>query len=462
MATIQDYNEFAKDLLPLVGGAENVKYLTHCMTRLRFSVINKDNVQREAIESLPVQASIWVGDQFQVVIGNDVDKAYEAVRALGNFEATEKLDENLDADKPKERLTLKSLGTNLLTTLTECVAPLIPMMVGMGMFASLTAVLGPGFLNVLAADSALYQFFSLAANAITYLLPLMVAYSSAKKFGCSPVFAIAVTGFLYYPDALTAITSGTFNIAGYTPSGTTPQIFSVVLMCWVLAYVERFLNRVIPSALQLSFVSFLSMVVTIPLFIYVLAPIGSLLSNVISWALTSIYTLCPPLVPFLVGLLWVLLIIPGMHVAVSMAFIANFMATGVDYMVYPVIMPLCCIGCAVNLGILFRNKSEHERELCLNGIVSVLIGGVLEPSLYGLYLKSPRRMLACCLGQGTMGLLMGVLHVGMYSASSSNFMFITSFISGGMQNLLLALVSIAAGVIVAFLVAASEKKEAAA
>lgn len=454
----RDYREFADRLLPLLGGVSNVEHVTHCMTRLRFNLADRGAVQEDAIKDLGVQACIWVGDQFQVVIGSDVDAAYNAVRAVGGFEETEKIAENLDAPKEKGPFDIKTFGMNLLATLAACMAPVLPILIGMGMFASLTAIFGPGFLNVLPAESPLYQLFSLVQNNISYFLSLMVAYSSAQKFGCNPVIALATTCFLFFPDALTALSEGTFNIAGYAPSAATPQVFSVILMCWVLSHVERFFTKIIPSSLQLSLVSFLSLLVMVPVFIYVLAPIGALLGDRFAFVLNSIYGAFPPLVTFLVGFTWVLLIIPGMHVAVGAPFLVTFLDAGVDFVLYPVVFLLTIVGAMTNLGIWFRNKDKKERELCANCTIALVVGGVLEPSLYGLYIEKPRHLLACCTGMGVGGLLVGLLGVGFYSGSAQNFMFFTSYLSGGIQNLLMALACAVAGGIVAFAITATEKK----
>ena len=442
----------AKNILENVGGPENVSFCTHCMTRLRLVIKDKEKVDVDKIKALEVSGCVWAGDQLQIIVGTDVNKLYPVVCKAGNFESKEAVKENLDAAEAPKKLTPAQIPGAMLRAMGECITPIIPAFITYGMFASLCAVLGPEGLGFLTADSGLYILFDTTRNAFMYFIPMLVAFSASKRFNCTTVFAMLAVAAMLYPDFLTHITEGTFNLFGIAPMAVTlnSQIIPVVLMCWLESHVEKLWDKVLPAQLNLPLKGLLTLAIILPIMTFVFTPLGTMIGNVVSGAINTLYTVSGPLVTCLMGFLWLLLIIPGMHMPVSAAFMMGFFTTGVDYVVMPIMFPLCFVAAAANAAILLRTKNKNERELASTGIISTLVGGVVEPSLYGLYLVYPRTLFSCCAGMGVSGLIMGLLHVGCYAFTATNFLSITSFVAGGISNLMKACVAIVAGMVVAF------------
>lgn len=449
----RNYEELANDILENVGGAGNVTFCTHCMTRLRLVVTDKEKVNVDKIKELGVSGCVWAGDQLQIIIGTDVNKLYPVVCSVGHFEAKEAVKENLDtAAEQSKKLSIKDIPGAMVKAMGECITPIMPAFITYGMFASLCAIFGPEGLGLIAAESGLYILFDTVRNAFMYFIPMLIAYSGAKRFNCTAVFSMLMVGAMLYPDFMTHITEGTFSVFGLSPMAVTlnGQIIPVVLLCYLQSKIEKVWDNVLPSALNLPFKGLLTSIVVLPFMIYIFTPLGTMIGTVFSGAINALYEVSGPLVTCLLGCIYLLLIIPGMHMPVVSAFMMGFFMSGVDYVAMPIMFPLCFIAAATNVGIMLRTKDKNEKELATTGIISNLVGGVVEPSLYGLYLIHPRTLFACCAGMGASGLLMGLLGVGCYAFTSTNFLSLTSFVAGGVPNLVKACIAIVVGMVVAF------------
>ena len=267
-----------------------------------------------------------------------------------------------------------------------------------------------------------------------------------------------------YPDLVSAISSESFNLFGIKPIAYTlnGQLIPVILMCLILSYVEKWLNKVLPNSLKFVFSGFLSLLIMIPLTIYILTPFGVILGSVIAMPISLLGKLSPALVTCIAGGLWVLFISMGMHAALAALFIMDFYVTGVNYSLLPVVFSLGYIGAANDLAIYLKSKDPEIKKLASSGIASQILGGIVEPSLYGIYLKNPNTLLSICLGMAACGLVMGVLHVGVFAFTSGNFLGVTAFMAGGMDNFLRAIPGILVGMAVAFttvMVLGVEKKK---
>ena len=151
--------EIAENVLNAVGGKENVSQVTHCMTRLRFTLRDNSIPDTEKVKKIAgVMSVVVAGGQYQVVIGQNVPKVYEEVCRLGGFEKKNAIDENLD--KSKEKLTVKSFFGNILNGIAGCMTPLIPLLLVAGLLKMVPALFGQGVLNLLSPERDLDKRFT--------------------------------------------------------------------------------------------------------------------------------------------------------------------------------------------------------------------------------------------------------------------------------------------------------------
>lgn len=450
MAT-NNYDQLARDILANVGGEENIQIVGHCMTRLRLTIKDKEKVNETAVKALEGVVGVkWAQTQMQIIIGTTVSDLYKIFITLGNFDTGKPIAEP-DEEK-KEPLTVKNFFPRLIKTMADIMLPNIGAMIAMGMFAAILAIIGPSGFGLAGEDSGVYKILYFGQTGISYFMPILIAYQASKKFNCNHLWAISLIAIMFLPEYMAAIEEGTISVFGLVPSVAqiNGQFVPIVLSVWLLSYVEKFFTKILPDALRFSFVGALSLIVMLPISIYIINPLGLWAGNAMAVPVNFLYGICPPVVTFILGATYMLLIMTGMHQVFSMMFFAQFFMTGSEFALLPIMMTLPLLGIATNLGFIVRTKDKSERHLAIDGIIAEVLGGVIEPSLYGLYLPHPRGLIAMCAGMGVTGLLIGIMNVGVYSFPAFNIIGLASILSGGMGNFVRFLIANAAGMAVSF------------
>lgn len=451
----KDYAGLAAKILELVGGAENISFCEHCMTRLRFSVKDRSLVKDDELNELEgTNGRLWVGDQLQVIIGTAVGGVYDEVCKQGHFTATAAIDENLDT--PKKKKTIKDVFKGMLTTMVECIVPCLGAFVTMGMFAAVTSILGPACLNLISVESSIYRFLTIAQNAITFFIPVLIAYSASKKFGCSPIFAILLACIQLSAEWVAGVADGSLNIFGAAPMAVAlnGQVIPVIIEILVLSKVEKFLNKVVPDMFKFVLVGFLELLVMLPISLYVITPLGTSLGFVLAAPVQMLESVSPVLVSFIAAGLFEFLVAFGLHQALAGIFVMDFMVTGSNFALMPAMFASQFLIIAItDIAISLKSKNKKTKATCRECAVSAVIGGVMEPSIYGIYLKDFKLMLAPSFGMAVAGAIHRLLNVGAYAMSSSNFIGWTALLAGGFDNLVRSFPGTIAGCVVAFVLA---------
>lgn len=178
----KDYAAISKKIVENIGGVENIASVTHCMTRLRFVVKDEGKINDAAVKATDgVMGVVNQGGQYQIIIGNHVEEAYNEVLKMGDFgEASQ-----VARGEKKEPLTLKKVGNNILDAIVGTMSPLIPAIIGGSMVKLLVMLLG--MVGVLSADGETYKILNTIGDAAFYFLPVMVAASASKKFNTNIV-----------------------------------------------------------------------------------------------------------------------------------------------------------------------------------------------------------------------------------------------------------------------------------
>ena len=253
-----DNKKIAEDVLAAVGGASNVTNATHCMTRLRLNLKDQSIPNDNEVKKIKgVLGAQWSGGQYQVIIGQNVPKVYDAAIALG-VKGEGSIDENLD-DGTKEPLTVKTAGKKALNYLSKTMCMTIPIIMGAAMFRTLAVLCGDGMLGIWSADSDIYNFFyNWIYNAGYYFLPVYLGWAAAKQLGCSQPLGMMLGGVLakvltdrwcklqvfFWTNIVLAVFSCAFYF--FNPHATT--------LIMVLYFLLKILHQ-IPSQLQWSLMS---------------------------------------------------------------------------------------------------------------------------------------------------------------------------------------------------------------
>lgn len=432
--------QIAASVLEAVGGKENVSFVSHCMTRLRFTLKDRAVPDEAKIKNIDGVLGVQeTGGQFQVIVGQNVAKVYDELCALGGFAKQAAIDEALD--EPREGFSLKRLGSDLLSYLSGTMVAFIPVMLAAAMFKTLAVILGPGMLGLLAEDDGIYVLLNLLFNAGFYFMPIYLGYTAAKKLGATPVLGMFMGGILIEPSLVQMATEGAkLSVAGFDlPIFNYAQtVFPVLLSVGLMYWVEMFLKRHLPEAVSSVFTPFLTMLVSAPVGLFVLAPLGNELGNVVATIFMTLGNqggIVGIAATTILAGIWQFVVMTGMHVVINTLASANMLQTGVDNLVFVAGLASGWATFGMAAGAFLRLKNKKAKSLAFGYLISAVVGGITEPTLYGIGFRYKRALLGIVAGGAAGALFASIMSVGIYvmpaSASCIN---IVSFMGGNSMN----------------------------
>ena len=267
--------QIAASVLELVGGKENISFVTHCMTRLRLNLKDESIVDDEKVKKIKgVLGVAHSGGQYQIIIGQNVPKVYKVVCETGGFQQEAAIEENLD--QPKEKRTLKTIGSNIMNYMSGAMTQLIGVMIGAAMFKTVLVLIGPDMLKLISAESDTYLLLNAIYNAFYYFLPVFLGYSAAKKLGANVTLGMMMGTLLLVPDFVSLIgTKESISIYGLlrAPVQSYAQsVLPILLAVAIMSVVETFFKKVVPDVLSTIFVPTLTIAVMVPFLFCVCGP----------------------------------------------------------------------------------------------------------------------------------------------------------------------------------------------
>lgn len=443
-----DYGKTAERVIRELGGKENIESVTHCVTRLRFVLKDDSVVDDEKVKKIKgVLGIMKKGGQYQVIIGNEVSVCYKEVIRIGGFSSDVKADEN----KPKEKLTPKSVVNGVLDAISGSISPILPAIIGGGMIKLICSILG---LVGVPAENMTYQLLSVLGAAPFYFLPLLLAYSASKKFGCSTPLAMGIIGVLVHPNLITLLAGDlpvTFLKLPVYSETYSSSVIPAILICWVLSYVEKMVDKITPGWTKTVFKPTLIMLIMLPLSLVVLAPIGAFCGNGLQFALNWLNSRASWLTMMIFSAAMPFIVMTGMHHAFVPGCLSDLASNGFDTLLIPAMLASNLAEGAATLAVALRSKNSDLKAVSGSAAASALIAGITEPALYGVTLKYKRPVIAACIGAGCSGLFIGLVHLKAYVYATPAFISIVQFISpDGGKNFIYALIAAAITIVVTF------------
>lgn len=343
---------------------------------------------------------------------------------------------------------IKQRFSAVFEQISECMAPIIPIVLAGGIFKMIVLLLMT--LHVLSGTTE--AILSAIAATPFYFLPVMVAYSAAKQFKTDPLIAIISVCTMLLPDFAALMESGekvTFIGIPVVPATYAYSVIPIILLIYCMSYIVRFLKRVIKESLQPYFLAACAIFFTSLLGILVVEPAVSLISNLLADGLNAMQTTVPALAWGIFAALTLFLVSTGMHwIFISLA-ITQIGLTGVDYGIMPAffIANLSLAGC--DLGVFVRSKTSAKKAMAVSAMVTVLIPGISEPSIFGVCFKEKTPMLSNVLGCMIAGIVQGILTVHCYIFTFPSIPSVLIFYSADETNNLLKAIAVAAVAFVA-------------
>ena len=429
----------ASQIITAIGGPENVRSLTHCATRLRFELVDASKVDQNSLEHMQgvLGAVPQSGDRFQVVIGGGVATVYENIMHLPEMAGVGGASASSDGQKSnadvKAEARSKARGKvawldSFFEYLADSFRPILGVLLGASIIIALVNLLIS--LNVIPNDeaSAGWVFVKAIWKSVFYFLPIMVAYNAAKKLKVDPWLGGAIMAILMTPqftglmdaktttcveNAALGTKSCTASIFGLPMalSDYSGNVFVPLLMAAVLALVYHGLKRIIPESVQLVFVPFFCLIIVGALTAFIIGPIGVWVGNGLGVGLAWMNTHAPFIFAIIIPMLYPFLVPLGLHWPLNALMLMNIQTLGYDFIQGPMgVWNFACFGATA--GVLFlavRDKDKDMRQTALGALAAGLLGGVSEPSLYGIHLRYKliyKRMLVGC---GLGGVVIAIL-----------------------------------------------------
>lgn len=438
----QDFNTLARTILDKVGGEKNVAQVTHCMTRLRFNLKDESKAvpddEMKAVKG--VLGVVRSGGQYQVIIGQTVNKVYEEVNKLGSFGG------GVPVEKVKEKLTLKKIGMNILNYLAGSLTPLIPVIIAAAMVKTVLAVIGPSMLGLVHEGDNLYTLLTFVGDAGFYFLPILIGYTASIKMGMNPAMGMFMGAILVHPTLVQMATEG---VTGFTVYGIpmavqnySSSVLPIILSVWVMSYIFKFLNDKLSPALRTIFAPTLTVFIMLPISLCGLAPLGGMIGEYISKGLLAFGSVGGFVAVAVIAAVWEYLVMSGMHIVLVVTMMTMIMQNGSEALVSPAASCATMAAVGMALGAALRMKDEEERAMGIGYFVSGILGGVTEPALYGVGFKYKRPLIGMMIGGALGGLYAGLTHVAVYGMGATNFLMAMTFAGGGTANLVNGIISL--------------------
>ena len=447
-----NYQELGGKILSLVGGKENVSGLTHCATRLRFNLRDESKAQTDVLKKTPgVLGVVSSGGQYQIIIGNDVNHVYKPIA-----EACSLTQDDGGSGKGDEK-EKKSIGARLIDTITGIFTPVLPSITAAGMLKAVLALLVAFHLVDTSADA--YQIINFMADAAFYFLPILLANSAAKKFGCNPYLAMMLGGMLLHPNFINMVTASQesgeairlFFIPIYNASYSS-SVIPIILSVWFMSIVEPIADKISPKPIKFFTKPLITALVAGIVALAVLGPIGYIIASWIAAGVTALNTYVSWLVPMILGGVFPLLVMTGTHYGIIPIGINNRMTTGFDTIVYPANLASNIAQGAASFAVAVKTKKAEVRQLASSaGITAVC--GITEPALYGINMRFKTPLISACIGGACGGLFMGLFTVRNYGGGSPGLMTLPGYIGGdSLRDLMLACIGAAIAFVITFVI----------
>ena len=458
-----NYKNVASEILTNVGGADHVKDVTHCFTRLRFVLKDNSKADKSVVEKLEgVIQVVEANGQFQVVLGSKVNKVYDEVIPMVNV-----------VEGNDIKIEKGAIGNTILQLISKIFTPIVPAIAAAGLIKGLlSAASRLGWVN---AESSTYIILFAASNIIFYYMPVFLAYTTADALKCSKVIAMCLGAFLCYPqiDALVQDVETASTIFGLPviktsfTIGESTRVFSytesvipIILTVIVLYFLEKFLKRVIPDMFQIILVPGLSLIIMLPVMLTIVGPVGAYVGYAMQWVYNGVMSISPLFGGAVVGGLWGVFVIFGAHRALlpvglnDVATSAAFHNCGAGH------NTLMCFAGAANfsqagaaLGVMLKTKSRELKQVASAATVSAFLVGITEPAIYGCNLRLKRPMVCAVIAGALGGAIMGIGGASNHGFANNGILTISTYICS--DNTMGQFMAYLIGIAVAFFGAAA-------
>ncbi|HEJ9484744.1 PTS sucrose transporter subunit IIBC [Proteus sp. GOKU] len=430
----------AHQLVPLLGGAENIASAAHCATRLRLVLVDDSKADKEAINKLEgVKGCFSNAGQIQVIFGtglvNKVHAAFIAAAGIGESSKSEAA--NIAAKKLNPFQRIARLLSNIFV-------PIIPAIVASGLLMGLLGLMKTN--QWVSPDNALYIMLDMCSSAAFIILPILIGFTAAKEFGGNPYLGATLGGILTHPALTNAwgVAAGfnTMNFFGLEVAmiGYQGTVFPVLLAVWFMSVLEKQLRKVVPNALDLIITPFLTVIISGFVALLVIGPVGRLLGDGISLILSTLITQAGWIAGLIFGGLYSVIVITGIHHsfhAVEAGLLGN-PNIGVNFLLPIWAMANIAQGGAC-IAVWFKTNDAKIKAITIPSGFSAMLG-ITEAAIFGINLRYGKPFIAALIGGAAGGAWVVGSHVYMTAVGLTAIPGIAIVQAGSIMNYVIGLV----------------------
>lgn len=456
----KNYTALAKTILKGVGCSENINNVTHCTTRLRFKLKDVSKANDDDLKNTDgVVTVVKAAGQYQVVIGNEVADVYEAVLKEGHLPGG---GEVADDDGEEDDTSFMNKAIALISGIfTDILGPLSAGGIIKGLVVMFAAF---GWLST---KSGTYQILYSIGDSIFYFLPVFLGVTTARRFRMNQFIGLAIGAVLTYPNIVALASSKT--VLGTLFKGTafaseihttflgipvvtmsyTSTVLPVIAAVWFGSVIEHWANRWVPTVIKTFIVPVITMVITLPVTLIVIGPITTWVGDAIGAVMAAVYGFSPIVAGILMGAVWQILVIFGVHWGIVAVTTADLASLG-----YDPILGLTCMVCYAQIGVVLAIiRQTKDPSLKKNAIGAFFSGlfGVTEPSIYGVTLPRKVPFVLSCIAGAVSGGVIGAFGSRLYMLPSMGVFAIPAYVNpDGM--VVIQVVGVIVAAVIAFIV----------
>lgn len=407
MAVIRDYNKLASDILREAGGENNISSFTRCATRLRLVLNETPAEAKNRIQNLPgVIAVVESGGQFQVVIGTHVAEVYNALSGL--------LGENHAGAtaKPKTRWLDAVIGT-----MSAVFAPIVYILAAAGILQGLLIV--AGLIDAEVKTSGTFAILNFMSWTPFAFLPVFIAITAARHFKCNPYIAVLCCCALINPEwsAMAGRIAGgetiTFLFIPLAKTVYTSSVLPPLFLVWALSWLEKRVERILPDVVSALFTPLVCFVIIVPLTLIIIGPVTTWAAMGIASGYNALFAAAPAVAAAVIGGVWQIVVIFGVHWGITPVIMANFDTQGYDS--FQAYQTIAVIGqMAAVFGVFLKTRNRELKTTSLSAGVTAIFG-ITEPAIYGVTLRFKKPFICGCIG-GAVGAVVASLFGSLYYA----------------------------------------------
>lgn len=449
MATM-DIQRLAQNIIRYVGGEDNVQSLVHCTTRLRFKLADDKKVNKTALQQLQgVIQVIHMAGQFQLVIGNEVYDIYREILRQTN----------IDSSRHNTSILQGSLFNRAIDTISGIFIPLLSALAGAGILKGL--LLLTVSLGLIEEYTGTYRILHAAADSLFYFLPMLLAYTAAKKFQADPIVAVVIAGALLYPDLVEAYQlqeNLTFFGIPIILTNYATSVIPIIIAIYVMSKLQQLLNNWVHVTIRTFVVPLLLIAIMVPSTLLIFGPIGTTLGNMMAIGYMYVYDNSAFFAGVTIGFFWQILVIFGSHWGITPIAFNNISHYSMDTLT-AMLTPAVFGQAGATLGVWLKTKDKKMKQIAGPAAFSGILG-VTEPAIYGVTLRLKRPFFIGCFAGALGGGLAGLAGTSAKSIALPGLASLPVFLGEGFLLFLVAIVgSFLLAVILTYFFGQVDRKE---